>query len=258
MSPIKTAFALSFFIALAAHAQVAPGSAPYNVSFATGDVSLLAGNNGAATGTNSGNKFSAHFGGDLITQVGPGDVNGKLYSGNATSIAIIPFTIGNLPVRINTSNMKVNFKLVASGGTGFPGDQDPVVTVSVGCQFRQRVGTEVDIFNDPDLGLLDFSLGTALLGNGLNIINQDLGTYPTSLVLTPGNYYLFAYVNLDASYYGKGYAVPTRGGTVEFGGDLSGAYKGLDYSFEWETVPAPGAASLLGAGLMLLARRRRR
>lgn len=257
-SPIKAAFVLSSFAALAtAHAQVAPSSTPYNVTFATGDVSFLPGNNGAATGTNTGNKFSAHFGGDLITKVGGGDVNGALYSGTATSIAIIPFTIGNLPVRINTSTMKLNLKLVASGGTGFQGQQDPAVSLSVGCQFRQRAGTDVDIFTDPDIGILDFAFGTFQDGNGLNIFDKDLGTYPTSIILTPGEYYIYAYVKLDASYYGKGFALPTRGATVEFGGDLSSAYKGLDYSFEWETVPAPGAASLLSAGLLLIARRRR-
>ncbi|MGH7243323.1 MAG: hypothetical protein ACREJD_07890 [Phycisphaerales bacterium] len=243
--------------AAAANAQVTASPAPYTVNYGTGDVQLLGDTNSTGTATNTLGKFTGHFGGDLITQIGGGNVNGQFYSGTAHAIAITPFTIGALPVRINSSSMKFNLKLVASGGTGFPGQQDPAVALTVATEFHQQLGSSPDIFTDADIGVLGFRYGTFQDGNGLRVIDTDLGTVASSVILTPGTYYLYQFITIDASYYGKGFALPTRGATVEFGGDLSSAYRGIDYSFEWETVPAPGAASLVSAGLLLVSRRRR-
>ncbi|MEK6702727.1 MAG: hypothetical protein AABZ53_10720 [Planctomycetota bacterium] len=220
-------------------------------------LNVLPGSNTWAQGYASGNTISASYTGDMVTSLIGGNSPGTYY-GQFVQGTLVPFTVGALPVRVGDASMHANFKMVASGGDGVEGGDDPIVTVSVISRLCQQVGAAASVNSDPWLSAIEFTQSYTQNGNGLRIIDDTLGPAHSGYILTPGNYYLLQQIVVSTSFTRTGLVQPTRGMTLELGGDLTaGTYSGFTYSFDWQTVPAPGAMAPLATGGLAMLRRRR-
>ncbi|CAN5755130.1 hypothetical protein BH11PLA1_BH11PLA1_08260 [soil metagenome] len=255
----------SILFAAAAVAGIAAGAAAQvqmpqpGIAFGAGTsgVTLNPGTNSSVSGTRTATTFTSHFVGDIVGTINGGQAAGT-YSGFTNQGSIVQFNVGALPVQIGTATMNANFKLVASGGNGVAGGNDPLVTLAVHARFYQQLGASPNPNADPFLSAIEFNQNFAQNGNGLQVINATNGPLTSNYILTPGSYYLLQEFELVASYTSNGSVQPQRGFALEFGGGLTGGtYNGFDYSFTWATVPGPGAGALLAVGGMSAARRRR-
>lgn len=220
-------------------------------------MNLLPGSNINVQGLTSGNTISATYTGDVVTSLIGGNAPGT-YSGSFVEGTIVPFTVGALPVRVGDASMHANFKMVASGGNGIEGGNDPIVTVNLVARLYQQVAASANILSDPWLSAIEFRQSYTQNGNGLQIIDDTYGPAHSGYILTPGNYYLLQEIYITTSFTRTGLVQPTRGMTLEFGGGLTaGTYSGFTYSFDWQTVPTPGAVALFGVGGLATLRRRR-
>jgi hypothetical protein len=163
-----------------------------------------------------------------------------------------------LPVRIGSASLRANFKLVASGGNGIVGGNDPVVSLNVLSRLYQQTGATPAPATDAWLSAIEFGKACSQNGNGLQVIDKTFGPEVSNYILTPGDYYIYQVLNVNSSFTSNGGVQPLRGATVEYGGDLtSSTYSGFTYSFDWQTVPTSGCTALLGvAGLVAIRRRR--
>ena len=222
-----------------------------------GGMNLLPGSNYSARGLAGGNTISASYTGDVVASLFGANSPGT-YVGSYVQGTLVPFTVGALPVRVGDASMHANFKMVASGGNGIDGGNDPIVTVSLIGRLCQQVGATPNIAGDPWLSAIEFSRTYTQNGNGLQIIDETYGPAHSGYILTPGNYYLLQQIVVNTSYTRTGVVQPTRGMALEFGGDLTGGtYSGLTYSFNWQTVPTPGALVPFALGGFAMLRRRR-
>ncbi|MFZ4575252.1 MAG: hypothetical protein ACOYN0_12690, partial [Phycisphaerales bacterium] len=250
-----TAFGISLHTA-AANAQVqftTPATSGYGTP---GGITLLPGSNASTTGTLVDNIVTSNFRGDLVGSLVLPTVPGT-YRATAGASSILPFSIGPLPVRIGEGSLHANFKVVASGGNGVPGGDDPIITVRLLTRLYQQIGDSPVLGFDPWLSSIEFTDTVVQDGSGFTIFDRSYGPGLANYVFTPGNFYIYQQIVVDASYTTTGRMQPPRGFAVEFGGALSN-YSGLEYSFEWQTVPAPGALALAGIGGLTVARRKRR
>lgn len=249
--------ALVVSVAASASGQVHPtGTANAFAGIASG-MTLLQGCNQAASGAMNGNTFTASFTGDVVASLYSGTGAGT-YSGSTGVGSLVGFSVGNLPVRIGSGSMDANFKLVASGGNGVDGGNDPNVTVWVLGRLYQQMGNAPNPSADAWLSAIEFSRTYTRNGNGLQIVDDHFGPSTSGYILTPGNYYLYQQIYITTTVTNTGLIQPTRGMAVEFGGQLSaGTYAGFSYSFDWQTVPTPGSMAVLALS-GLLARRRGR
>lgn len=253
-----SAIALNSVLGSSALAQVSMNAPTFVFGTGTFGMSALAGSNSAASGTVGANSFSGRFTGDVVTSLLGGNSPGATYNGATSQVAVVPFTVGALPVRIGEASVHANFKMVASGGNGIAGGNDPIVNVTLFTRLYQLTGASISPSTDPWLSAIEFSKTWTQNGNGLQIIDSTLGPATSNYILTPGTYYLYEVLNITTSYTSTGVVQPTRGMTVEFGGDLtSSTYSGINYTFDWQTVPAPGSVALLGFGVLAATRRKR-
>jgi hypothetical protein len=172
--------------------------------------------------------------------------------------ALMPFSVGNLPVQISEFELAVDAKWVNGGGNA----TDPVTKYTITATLYDQQGAlptgtaGPSGYSDPKVKTLPLS--ATLTGNGLNVFtltSTDLAPF----VLGSGhNYYLaiddYTDISVGAAYTNS---TPTIVVTNEFGGTFGDSYNGFNASFEWHPVPEPTALVLLTLGAFgLLARRR--
>lgn len=240
-----------------AAAQVQLSTSPYSVGLGTGGLTILAGSNASVVGSAAGNSLTSIYVGDIVTSLNGNQAPG-VYNGFTAQGSIVPFTVGALPVRIGDASLHANFKLVATGGNGIGGGNDPVVSISIISRLCQQIANSPTPVSDPFLSAIEFSATYTQNGNGLQIIDETFGPATSGYIFTPGNYYLYQQLVINTSYQSNGGIQPSRGMTLEFGGDLTaGTYSGLSYTFNWQTVPTPGVLAPLAMGGLAMLRRRR-
>lgn len=210
---------------------------------------------GATLGTSA---FTSAFRGDVLASMTGGNAAGVVYNASTTQGAYTPFTVSFLPVELGETYLNAHFKLVASGGDAVAGGNDPLVVAKVTGRVYQQMGAGFNPLTDPMIPGSTFTKTYTQNGNGYQIISEAVGAGSINYVLTPGIYYILQTIDVQASYTGTGTAEPTRGLSVEWGGPTTGdGFTGLQYAFDWQTVPAPGSLGLMGLGGLVAARRRR-
>jgi hypothetical protein len=221
-------------------------------------LNFFPGTNSQVSAGTAVNYVSSTFTGDITTSL-QGSSSSGTYLGATTQGAIVPFSVSTLPVRIGDAALSANFKVVASGGNGVTGGNDPVVTVTIHTRICQVTSNVYQPASDPFVPSSEFIQTYIQNGNGLQIVDSTSGPVNVNYVLTPGNYYMYQELTITTSYTSTGAPQLTPGMTVEFGGTLThGTYSGLTYAFAWQTVPAPSAVAALSLGALTATRRRRR
>jgi hypothetical protein len=241
----------------AAHAQLQQNGSPIAYGNNTFGLAFFPGTNSQVSASAVGNTLSSTFTGDMSAAI-IGSFNPGTYSGGTNQGAIVPFSVTVLPVLIGHTSLNANFKIVASGGDGLAGGNDPVMTVTLRTRIYQVQNNTYQPTTDPFIPTSEIIQTYIQNGNGLQIINSNSGPINTNYILTPGNYYMSQEITIAASYTSTGVPELTRGMTMEFGGTLThGTYSGITYTLDWQTVPTPGAAAALGLGGLMTFRRRR-
>jgi hypothetical protein len=193
--------------------------------------------------------------GNLVDFVLQGDWNYKLTREKGTGAvlvnAFLPFTVGDLPIRISDFQFRQNAKWVNSGGGPFT----PVTTAVPFAWIREDL-------NDPDNDPVAMSapplspgVSYTFTGNGATVVGPEgHSSSPTSYVFSPDTSY-YLHLRIRTSFNNTLFDVngmPTVSITNEFGGDLS-SYDGFEGSFTWQAVPEPGTLALAGCGGAALA-----
>jgi hypothetical protein len=173
---------------------------------------------------------------------------------------ILPISVGNLPVQIDSFDFTPSAKWVNGGGN----TTDPVTKWTITATLYQQ-GATLPMgnagpagYSDPMVKTLMYS-GT-LTGNGVDIINNVDTTDYAPYVLGSGLKYYLAIDDYTSITVGNTYtnSTPTIVVTNEFGGTFGDSFTGFSASFTWATVPEPSTIALLAAGAagLLFARRR--
>lgn len=239
----------------AASAQIHLGAPPAVFGTSNTGLNFFPGSSSSATSLLGPNTLSSLFVGDVVTTLQGANAAGVTYTGRTQQFAVIQFNVGPLPVRLDESAIHANFKLLASGGTGAV--DDPLVSASLVGRVHQQVSNAINFSADPLVASSEISRNYIQHGNGLQVLDEDIGPANVNYILSPGFYYMLQLVTIDTSYTGTGVTPPLRGMTMEFGGPLSSGYTGIQYDFNWQTVPTPGSAALLGLAGLAASRRRR-
>ena len=252
------AISLGMIAPSASFGGINPLYPPATFGGGTTGLAFLAGTNEAASSTITPTSYTGSFVGDLPTIFTNTNFNGVAYSGYTIQQGVVTFNVGSLPVKISDASLSANFKLAATGGDGIAGGADPYTSVTITSRIYQLISTTLHFDTDPVVPGTDLAMSAVQNGNGLNIVDTVVGPISPNYILSPGNYYMLLQVKVEGSYPAFGPAFPNRGVTLEFGGNLtSSAYSGLNYTFNWQTVPTPGAIGLAGlCGFAALSRRR--
>ena len=155
------------------------------------------------------------------------------------------FSVGPLPVRVNSLSLDANFKIVNGGGNS----NWPKTSVLRRAVIFDAGGGPVILRTQGGV--------TDLTGNGLAIIDETTTSSQTPYILGGGLSYALQ-IDFLTTVQGpsENELVPRSSVTAEFGGISS--FEGFTASFTYETVPEPQAAMLLASASGLLLGRRRR
>jgi len=201
--------------------------------------------NETATNNSAGGTVSLGLTGDWYVPVPVGA------AGLAPELTgILPISVGNIPVEIDSFDFTPNAKWVNGGGN----TTDPVTKWTITATLYQQGATlptgtaGPPGYGDPKVKTLTYT--DTLTGNGIDIISNTSTTDYAPYVLGSGLKYYLAIDDYTSITVGNGYtnSTPTIVVTNEFGGTFGDSYSGLSASFTWHTVPEPSTVALLALG----------
>ncbi len=177
-------------------------------------------------------------------------------TGNVYTTAVLPFSVGNVPVQVSNDLLATNAKWVNGGG----GATAPTTASGLGeFAFLEPVGAPSAFYTTP-LGNVPPMVQT---GNGYTIFQPPatvIWPYGLSSYVLPANtqweIYLAIFTTIDDSAFIAGFPPITV--SNEFGGALGDSFSGFRDSFSWQAVPEPSSSALLAIAACALFFCRRR
>lgn len=245
----------SFALALSISAAVAalPAAAIGQVNFTPGPIA--GGTSVSGGGIYSYSTFDSFGGalGGLLGTTGRTDWNWQLprsnFNGSVSQGQYATFTVGPLPVQIGELRYRINGKWVNGGGN----TNNPLTTVN----WNVAINEYISGFGNVTVASLSPTGAFIQNGNGYMVLDES-ASKSSGFVLAAGRQYTLAFEMLTTVQVDNwNNSTPNITVTNEFGGGWAPGFNGAYAAFTWETVPTPGAGTLMAlTGLAALRRKR--